>query len=607
MYDIQEGDDYCAILNNSATAFNIAKNSPNCSYMMFTEQMHKQALEIKQIEDVMYSALSDGEFITYYQPKVGLTNFELVGAEALVRWKKGNTLIPPFKFIPIFEKNGFITEIDFCMLRNVCKSIQSWIAQGITPVTVSVNFSKVHLSNPKFVEQIKQTIEKYNISPQYIEIEFTETLDVENYNTLVQVNRELKKYGLKTSIDDFGAGFSSLNMLKDVPVDVVKLDKSLIDDTNSSTREKIIIQDIVKMAKTLDIEVIAEGVEELDQLLFLRNINCTQIQGYIFDKPLSLEQFEVRLKDGNYYKENPKFKGLMDANYNKMDSLSTMNFGKYTIDLETYQVLDCNASFCNIIGYSKEEIKTFTIENLILSEEFSKFENIIVPTLKINGEVCDEHKMIKKNGSKIYVMCLGMLKSLNVAEFMVSDISLNKAVERENTVLRSHFEFAQNELKNKNYAFEQIVKNLSGGIGIFAIQEDGVRTVFASNSLYNALECKRCEFDRYKDNILKMLHPNDADDFLTDIKSCLKEDKTILKRYRFKKVSNPNETKTLTLNIRSAGTNYENHPLVNIVVANYDVGDIEMELIKEIAKVSLFTEYSNFEMIPLKAEQLNIR
>jgi hypothetical protein len=190
---------------------------------------------------------------------------------------------------------------------------------------------------------------------------------------------------------------------------------------------------------------------------------------------------------------------------------------------------------------------------------------------------------------------------------MVSDISLNKVMERENHILRSHFEFAQNELKNKNYAFEQIVKNLSGGIGMFAIQEDGVRTIFASNSLYNALECKRCEFDAYKDNFLKLLHPDDADEFLSDIKSCLKDDRTILKRYRFRKISNLDETKTLTLNIRSAGTSYENHPLINIVVANYDVSDIEMELINEIAKVSLFTEYSNFEMIPLKADELNIK
>jgi PAS domain S-box-containing protein len=360
------------------------------------------------------------------------------------------------------------------------------------------------------------------------------------------------------------------------------------------------------MAKTLDIEVIAEGVEELDQLLFLRNINCTQIQGYIFDKPLCFEQFELRLKDNNYYKDNPKFKGLMDANYSKVDNISTMNFGKYTVNLDTYQILDCNASFCNIIGYTKDEIKSFTIENIILSEEFSKFIGVIVPTLKLNGEVCDEHKMIKKNGTKIYVMCLGMMKSTNVAEFMVSDISLNKVVERENTVLRSHFEFAQNELKNKNYAFEQIVKNLSGGIGMFAIQDDSVKTVFASNSLYNALNCKRSEFDRYKDNILNILHPDNAGEFLEDIKSCLSDDRTILKRYRFKNVSNPNETKTLTLNMRSAGTNYENHPLVNVVVGNYDVSDIEMELINEIAKVSLLTEYSNLDAMQLQKHELKL-
>ncbi len=609
IYDICHDDDSSVVLSNCATALNIARNSPAMQYVTFTEEMHRQALEIKHIEDVMHQALENNEFITFYQPKICLTDFSLVGAEALVRWKKGDVLIPPFKFIPIFEKNGFITEIDFCMLRNVCKSIKKWEDMGLNPVTVSVNFSKVHLGNRNFVSQIKDTIDSYGISPKYIEIEFTETLDVENYNSLVKVNRELKQWGLKTSIDDFGAGFSSLNMLKDVPVDVVKLDKSLIDDTNSSTREKIIIQDIVKMAKTLDIEVIAEGVEELDQLLFLKNINCTQIQGYIFDKPLSIEEFEKRLSNREYYKENPKFKDVVHNNDDSHKSISAMNFGKYTLDLNNYKILDCNDSFSNIVGYSKEEIinNNFTIENFILYEEVSDYLDRIVSNLIAHGEVCQEHKMIRKNGNKIYVMCLGVVKSSGQADFMVSDISINKVVERENKVLRSNFDFAQKELKNKSYMFEQIVNSLSGGIGVFALQKDNtIKTIFASNSFYNIIQCKRSIFDRYKNNILKLIVPEEVDTFLNDFKECIEQDKEILKRYNFKSIQNNDEHNALNLKMQSTGNVYDGCPTVNVVVAKYNIGNVEMELINEIAKVSLLTEYSNLDIMNLPKDSIDV-
>lgn len=600
LYDINKEDSISTILNNSATAFNIARNTPNCHYIKFTEEMHKQALEVKHIEDVMHKALNDGEFITYYQPKIGLNNFELVGAEALVRWKRDNTLIPPYKFIPIFERNGFVTEIDFCMLKNVCKSIKNWISMGLEPITVSVNFSKLHLSNKNFVSKIKDIIKQYDISPKYIEIEFTETLDVENYNSLVNVNRELKKYGFKTSIDDFGAGFSSLNMLKDVPVDVVKLDKSLIDDTAYSTREKIIIQDIIKMAKTLDIEVIAEGVEDLEQLLFLKNIKCNQIQGYIFDKPLSLEDFERRLFDKNYYKNNPKFKNFVQDNYIHYNNIADMNFGKYTLDLDSYKIFDFNQGFCNIIGYTQDELlnNNYTIENFIICDEVNDYMNKVITNLKQNGEVCEEHKMIKKNGTKIYVMCLGMMKSINTAEFMISDISVNKTIERENNVLKSHFDFAQQELKNKNYMFEQIIKNLSGGIGIFALKEDdSIQTIFVSNSLCNILDCKRSDFDNYKEDAIKLICPADINGFLKDIHTCIDNQSNVLKRYVF---NNGNTEKELTIKFKFANATHNGNPTIYIIIADYDVDNVEKELINEIAKISLLTEYSALDNVQIQ-------
>lgn len=608
IYNILKNDDISTIISNASTSFNIAKTMPNSKYVEFNDDIYRHNLEVREIESVMHSALENGEFITFYQPKINLNSFQLVGAEALVRWKRKGELIPPYKFVPIFEKNGFITEIDFRMLKNVCISIKDWISRGIEPVTISVNFSKLHLSDAKFVPHIKEVIQSYGISPKYIEVEFTETLDVENYNSLVQVNRELKKYGFKTSIDDFGAGFSSLNMLKDVPVDVVKLDKSLIDDTASSTREKIILQDIVKMAKTLDIEVIAEGVEDLDQLLFLKNIRCNQIQGYIFDKPLPLNNFQDRLNNKEHYKSNPKFKSFIQNKYSK-DDIKPSNFGKYIVNINDYSLVKFNDGFCDIVGYSREEIlkNNYTIENFILRDEFNQYSQEVISTLKTTGEICNEHKMIKKNGTKIYVMCLGTLKDNNTAEFMISDISTNKVAERENDVLKSQFDFLQHELKNKNYIFEQIMKNILGGIGIFYIKDDSsLIAMFLSNSFYNTINISRVDFKKRHNDISEIFAPQDKVALINDINKCISENCTIVKRYKLKNSLN-NNREYLTLRIKSLGTKSTNgYPMLDMVVADFDFNNVEKELIDGIAKISLLTECSNFEVIPLSKEELCI-
>lgn len=602
IYDILPNDDVATIMNNSNTALGIAKINPNSVSVQFTEEMHKKALEIKEIENLMRPALSNGEFVTFYQPKVAIKDFTLVGAEALVRWKQNNVMIPPFKFVPIFEKNGFICEIDFCMLKNVCKSIQNWLSKGITPVTISVNFSKLHLTNLNFAQEVKEIINSYNIPPKYIEIEFTETLDVENYNSLVKINRDLKRYGIKTSIDDFGAGFSSLNLLKDVPVDVVKIDKSLIDDTASSTREKIIVQDIIKMAKTLDIEVIAEGVEDLDQLLFLKNIKCNQIQGYLFDRPLCLEDFEERLVNQNYYKQNPKFKRFIgEKNSTIIENTNKNNYGKYTLDLQdNLRIIDCDQGFCDIVGYSKSEIldNKFTIENFILYDGLNAFINNIIKNIKDNKEICEEYKMIKKNGTKIYVMCLGYPKSKNIAEFMISDISINKVAERENEVLKSHFDLAQRELKNSSYMFEQIINSINGGVGIFLIKEKSIETLFCSSSFYNILSCERPKFDKYKMDITKLI-ADDEKQLLIDIHKCIDEDITIIGKYKFNYIGGG--TRYLNVKLKKISNAMYECPLIHAVITPCNENDTDTdnqkELINMVENITILTEHSNLDII----------
>lgn len=596
IYNMSNDDDVATTMNNTNMTFSLAKANPNNLYMEFTEDMHQKILEIKKIENIMRSALADNQFVTFFQPKVSLRDFKLVGAEALVRWNRDGSMIPPYKFVPIFEQNGFICEVDFCMLKNVCRSVKDWISKGIEPVTISVNFSKLHLTNHHFVQDVKNIIESYDIPPKYIEVEFTETLDVENYNSLVQINRELKRYGIKTSIDDFGAGFSSLSMLKDVPVDVLKLDKSLIDYTSCSVREKIIIQDIVKMAKSLDIEVIAEGVEDLEQLMFLKNIKCNQIQGYIFDKPLPLEEFEKRLIDNRYYNNNPKFKYLIkDKNEGNNDSNYT--YGKFSVDInQDYKIIDFNEDFCNIIGYSKDELLNgyYTMEDFILKEDFYKYTQNIQHTIENSTEICEEYKMIKKNGSKIYVMSLGIYDGNSTITFMISDISLNKVTKRENEVLRSYVELFQKQIKEQEHFTEQVRMNIEGGVGLFALQNDNsLEVIYLSNSIYNIFS--KYDIDKHKNDISKLLVPKHKDDFFNDINYCLNTNSTLIKDYIF--TYDQKETFALTIKITSAKQSHNNLPLVKmIIVRSYDT-NFKKKYIDTIENLTILSESSNMDII----------
>lgn len=289
-------------IENANIAMTMSKrNLSQSNIVYYDEKVRHMIMYEKDIEANMQKALENGEFIVCYQPKVNLNTYEMTGAEALVRWKRNGKLIPPMSFIPIFEKNGFVCKLDFYVLDVVCKKIKSWIENGIEPVKVSVNFSKLHTDNPHIVDDITDVIVENGILPKYLEIEFTETSYTDNSVQIRDIIMKLKEVGIMVSMDDFGTGYSSLNMLKEMPIDVLKLDKSFLNaDGNISRREEIIIKNVIRMAKELDIEVVSEGVETPEHVKFLQNLNCDMAQGYFFDKPLLETDYESRLKHTFY-------------------------------------------------------------------------------------------------------------------------------------------------------------------------------------------------------------------------------------------------------------------------------------------------------------------
>ena len=288
------------IIGKCGTALHVAKNVEKVPYVFVTPELNSSVYQQKQIVEQFPAALINKEFKVFYQPKVDTRTNEIVGAEALIRWLSDGKIIPPNEFVPIIEKDGSICQLDFYVLENVCQDIRDWIAKGIKPVRVSTNFSRKNLSHPDFADRILELLTKYNIPREYIEVEITETTEEAENALLVDFMNCMHDEKIATAIDDFGTGYTSLNVLSDFSVDVLKIDKSFIERHTKTEKDSVVLSNVVKMAKELDMTIINEGVENWEQVDFLQNLGSTVVQGFLFDKPLPEESFRQRLKIGKY-------------------------------------------------------------------------------------------------------------------------------------------------------------------------------------------------------------------------------------------------------------------------------------------------------------------
>ncbi|MEG1914327.1 MAG: EAL domain-containing protein [Acidaminococcaceae bacterium] len=273
-------------------AANSVKGSYDKNYAVYTEEHRAALLREQAVINDMHKALEQREFVVYYQPKFDLDQGGIVGAEGLVRWQhptKG--LIAPDDFIPIFEKNGFITVLDEYVWEEVCKLLARLQKTDKQVLPISVNVSRVDIYNPSLCDKLVALIKKYKLPPALLELEITETSYTDNQKQLIDVVHRLKSLGFIVQMDDFGKGYSSLNMLNDVPVDAIKLDMKFLHDTKVGVRSGNILNFVVNMANWLGMPVIAEGVETLEQVVFLRSIGCNVGQGYYFSKPIPENEF----------------------------------------------------------------------------------------------------------------------------------------------------------------------------------------------------------------------------------------------------------------------------------------------------------------------------
>lgn len=262
-------------------------------YAVYDDAIRRQLFREKHLENKMAPALEGREFRVYLQPKYKADSETIGGAEALARWASPEGLIFPDEFIPLFEKNGFIVQLDLWVFEEVCRRIKVWLDAGITPVKISVNCSRVQLRNPHFLQRYMAICKKIGITAEYLEIELTENVVFEDVATLSKIIDDIHAAGFGCSMDDFGSGYSSLNLIRDIPVDTIKLDKVFFrNGAKDMARTESVVGSILNMSRSLGMVTVAEGVEERAQVDMLKRLGCDYIQGYFFARPMPIPDFE---------------------------------------------------------------------------------------------------------------------------------------------------------------------------------------------------------------------------------------------------------------------------------------------------------------------------
>ena len=314
---------------------NLARKSVNNSSRDQVAEYRDQLMEAtrrqEHVESRMHEALANGEFVPYLQPKWDMRKDHICGAEALVRWHNPDGgVVPPGDFIPVFERNGFIEQVDFYMLDKVCAYLRKMIDEGREVYPVSINQSRYLMYDPNYISRVQEIMLKYRVPKGLIELEITETVFFNEKDRMLDVMRQLKEFNMNLSIDDFGSGYSSLNLLRDIPFDVLKIDRGFLDESSQSETGKWILRKIVEMAEGLHLKVICEGVENHDQVDMLLSIGCEIAQGFLYSRPIPIDEFmekynvpidedspEMDLTDDydDFVKAEPQFADVKEGTY----------------------------------------------------------------------------------------------------------------------------------------------------------------------------------------------------------------------------------------------------------------------------------------------------
>ena len=296
IYEITEDIPFYIMLDRAHLALEHAKTRPFDKCEFYDEADRNRIVAEQQIENSMETALASREFEIYLQPKCDFVTGEILGAESLVRWNHDGRVVRPDEFIPLFERNGFILQLDMFIMEEAARLLSTWQANGLPVVPLAVNFSRLHLNDARFIPQLRRVMAQYNVPNKLLEAEITESVIFNNLERAQEVISGLHLYGFPVAMDDFGSGYSSLNVLKELKFDSIKLDKEFLSGFEENPRAQKVIEGAINMIKTLGVKVVTEGVETREQADFLRKCGADLAQGYFFSRPVTVSTFEQLLQ-----------------------------------------------------------------------------------------------------------------------------------------------------------------------------------------------------------------------------------------------------------------------------------------------------------------------
>lgn len=498
---------------------NMAKQSVKGRYDVhiayFSESMREKLLREQAIISEMDAALMHREFEVWLQPQFNHTTGALIGAEALVRWRHPDKgLITPAAYIPVFEQNGFIYELDKYVWQSTCAMLRRWLDEGQQPIPVSVNVSRYDIFREDFFEVLTGLVEHYELPIDLLRVEVTESAFARSTEQIIAMVKRLMSYGFTVEIDDFGSGYSSLNTLKDVPATVLKLDMRLLENTGDSRRGGNIVESVVRMAKWLGMSVIAEGVETLAQADYLKTIGCSYIQGFLYATPMPVSEFEELAHSSKKEQRLLSLETVENLDNNAFwdpASMDTLIFNSYVggacifeYHNGSVELLRANESFVEMLGSSELNVQGMLALNWtehISKREREKLGRLLETSIAAGGSVTGEIRFTDLPGCPKTTYLRSTMRVIAVS----GDHSLVYCTNENTTAQRQ----AEKKEQETSEHLRTIMANINGGVTATVIEKGAPRILFANDQFYAQLGYTREEFEREVKSAHDCIHPDD--------------------------------------------------------------------------------------------------
>ena len=511
-----------AMYDRAVIAQSTVKGRYDVHTAVFDDIMREQFLWERTVTGEMKSALQEGQFAVWFQPQYNHSTGALIGAEALVRWQHPTMgSIPPMKFIPVFERNGFVYEVDKFVWRNTCALLRKWIDMGRTPLPVSVNVSRYDILRADLIEVLTGYLEEYELPPGLLRLEVTESAFADDAGRIVTVVKALIDRGFTVEIDDFGSGYSSLNTLKDVPAQVVKLDMRFLEGGEDSGRGGNIVESVVRMIKWLGMSVLAEGVETENQANYLKSIGCNYIQGFLYARPMPADAYEALCSGVTKEEKILEIKTVENLDNNAFwnpDSMDTLIFSSYVGaacifednggDIEILRVSDGYVAMLGSSVMTGDDVLKLDVNAHLTPEDVRSVRDAVQRSMETGDEVPGECVFLNLPGcpEKTYINVTFRTIAKTGERRLVYCINENITAQRQAEERRQVAEAREHKLAEQLTA---IMENVDGGISAVTIIDGAVKYLFANERYYSILGYTKEQFDNEVKDAFHLVYQED--------------------------------------------------------------------------------------------------